>query len=136
MTNEMRVSRPRKPGITGGQLVAAYDNSKKSKDGRQITQEERLQWMHGTWKAKQDQVPRSPDDMFCFRDPHGGKEIRMSRSEAVQRLTRSDLSEDRWISHDGSEYYLWINHNGTPYKLLSIVKVTCGEAEKNAKGGD
>jgi hypothetical protein len=104
----------------------------------QQEQHARLEWMHNNWKAKQDLVPESPGDWFIFRDPKGSKavisldgkeqevtvhgEIRLTRDQVDGLLTSTDLSED-----------VWINIDGRAFKLLSVVKLSLGEAEKSAK---
>jgi hypothetical protein len=69
----------------------------------------KVESMHQLWKSKQDAVSESPDDWYIYRDKFG-TEIRRKRSEKgpVNPL----------------------------FKLVSIVKITLGEAEKNAKDGE
>jgi hypothetical protein len=70
----------------------------------------KVEAMHKLWKGKQDQVPESPNDWYLFRNEKG-EEIRLRRADVFHQ-------------YDGS------------LKLISIVKITLGEAEKNAKDGE
>jgi mannose-6-phosphate isomerase class I len=101
------------PVMLDEDLEKVKEQLEEKEEIKHITQEERLEWMHKSWKAKQDQVPESPGDWFIFRNKTNNQEIRWTRDQV--------MGED------------CINIPGPEFELINIIKLQIGEAEKSAK---